>query len=78
MTDKNSQDTTYHLLKFISRQPIQISKFIAKGLAGLVNIFKISKTSATIQRNLKIALPTLSDEEREQLTKQAIRNELTS
>lgn len=78
MTDKNSQDTTYHLLKFISRQPIQISKFIAKGLAGLVNIFKISKTSATIQRNLKIALPELSDEEREQLTKQAIRNELMS
>lgn len=78
MTDPHSQDTTFYLLKFISRQPIQISRLIAKGLAGLVNIFKISKTSSTIQRNLKIALPELSDAQRTQLTKQAIRNELTS
>ncbi|OTG83498.1 lipid A biosynthesis acyltransferase [Acinetobacter sp. ANC 5054] len=78
MTDQNSQDTTYYLLKFISRQPIQIARLIAKGLAGLVNIFKISKTSSTILRNLKIALPELSDAERHQLTKHAIRNELIS
>ena len=78
MTDQNSQDTTYHLLKFISRQPIQISRLIAKGLAGLVNVLKISKTYSTIQRNLKIALPELSESARIQLTKQAIRNELCS
>lgn len=78
MTEQNSQNTTYRLLKFISRQPIQFSRFIAKMLAGLVNTLKISKTSETIRLNLKLALPELSDEKREQITAQAIRNELMS
>lgn len=78
MTDRSSQNTTYRLLHFISRQPIQISRFIARGLAGLVNALKISKTSETIRLNLNIALPELSDAEREKITAQAIRNELIS
>lgn len=78
MTEQNPQNTTYRLLKFISRQPIQFSRFIAKALAGLVNALKISKTSETIRLNLNIALPELSDEQREQITAQAIRNELMS
>lgn len=78
MTDQNLQNTTYRLLKFISRQPIQFSRFFARNLAGLVNILKVSKTSETIRLNLKIALPELSDEARERITTQAIRNELMS
>lgn len=78
MTNHNLQNTTYRLLKFISRQPIQFSRFFARCLAGLVNTLKISKTSETIRLNLKIALPELSDETREHITSQAIRNELMS
>lgn len=78
MTDQSAQNTTYRLLKFISRQPIQISRFIARALAGLVNTLKISKTSETIRLNLSIALPELSDQERERITQSAIRNELMS
>jgi len=78
MTDKTSKTMTDRLLQFVSRQPIQISRMIARSLAGLVNVLKISKTSQTIRLNLEIALPELSDSHREQITQQAIRNELTS
>ena len=78
MTDHTSTNTTYRLLKFISRQPIQISRFIARSLAGLVNLLKISKTSDTIRLNLQIALPELTAEQHEKIIPQAIRNELTS
>ena len=78
MTEQNPQNTTYRLLKFISRQPIQFSRFIAKALAGLVNALNISKTSETIRLNLQLALPELSEQQREQITAQAIRNELLS
>lgn len=78
MTDHTSPNTAYRLLKFVSRQPIQISRFIARGLAGLVNVLKISKTSATIRLNLQITLPELSANQHEHIIQQAIRNELTS
>lgn len=78
MTEHHPINTTYRLLKFISRQPIQFSRFIARALAGLVNTLKVSKTSETIRLNLKIALPELSDAKREEITAQAIRNELMS
>lgn len=78
MTEQTPQNTTYRLLKFISRQPIQFSRFIARGLAGLANALKISKTSEAVRLNLRIALPELSDAERERITRQAIRNELMS
>ncbi|CAB1215210.1 lysophospholipid acyltransferase family protein [Acinetobacter bouvetii] len=78
MTDTTPTNTTYRLLQFVSRQPIQISRFIARGLAGLVNLFRISKTSATIRLNLQIALAELTSEQHEQIIQHAIRNELTS
>ena len=78
MTDHTSTNTTYRLLKFLSRQPIQISRFIARSLAGLVNLLKMSKTSDTIRLNLQIALPELTAEQHEKIIPQAIRNELTS
>ena len=78
MTEQTPQNTTYRLLKFISRQPIQFSRFIARGLAGLANALRISKTSEAVRLNLRIALPELSDAERERITRQAIRNELLS
>ncbi|WP_248785719.1 hypothetical protein, partial [Escherichia coli] len=52
--------------------------WIAQALAGLVNILKISKTSNTIRLNLEVSLPELSKEQREQITRAAIRNELMS
>ena len=78
MTDHTPSNTTYRLLKFFSRQPIQMSRFIAQSLAGLVNLLKLSKTSNTIRLNLQIALPELSTEQHEKIIPQAIRNELTS
>ncbi len=78
MTEQNSQNATYRLLKFISSQPIQFSRFIARGLAGLANALKLSKTSEAIRLNLNIALPELSETERARISKLAIRNELMS
>ncbi len=72
------QNSTYRLLNFVSRQPIQLSRFVAKMLAGLVNHLKLSKTSQTIRLNLQIALPHLTDAERERICRAAIRNELCS
>jgi len=78
MTDTTPPNATYRLLKFVSRQPIQISRFIARALAGLVNLLQLSKTSDTIRLNLQIALPELTSEQHEQIIQRAIRNELTS
>ena len=78
MTDHTQSNTTYRLLNFLSRQPIQISRFIARSLASFINLLKISKTSDTIRLNLKIALPELTAQQHEQIIPQAIRNELTS
>ncbi|MFD1436796.1 lysophospholipid acyltransferase family protein [Acinetobacter terrae] len=78
MTDTTPPNATYRLLKFVSRQPIQISRFIARALAGLVNLLQLSKTSDTIRLNLQIALPELTSEQHEQIIQHAIRNELTS
>ena len=78
MTDTTPPNATYRLLKFVSRQPIQISRFIARALAGLVNLLKLSKTSDTIRLNLQIVLPELTSEQHEQIIQHAIRNELTS
>ena len=72
------QNSTYRLLNLVSRQPIQLSRFVAKMLAGLVNHLKISKTSNTIRLNLNIAFPDLPEAEREQICRTAIQNELCS
>ncbi|RKG32631.1 lysophospholipid acyltransferase family protein [Acinetobacter tianfuensis] len=76
MTQQSQQNAAANLLKFISRQPIQLSRFIARGLAALVNLFKISKTASTFSLNMQIALPELSDQERKRIMAQAVRNEL--
>ncbi|MEG1092194.1 MAG: lysophospholipid acyltransferase family protein [Acinetobacter sp.] len=76
MTKAQEQNSTYRLLRFVSKQPIKFARFFAKGLAGLVNLLKISKNNDALRLNLKIALPELSDEQHEVIAKQAVRNEL--
>ena len=78
MTKAQEQNSTYRLLRFVSKQPIKFARFFAKGLAGLVNLLKISKNNDALRLNLKIALPELSDEQCEVIAKQAVRNELTT
>lgn len=78
MTKAQEQNSTYRLLRFVSKQPIKFARFFAKGLAGLVNLLKISKNNDALRLNLKIALPELSDERRGVIAKQAVRNELTT
>ena len=78
MTERSSKNSAYGLLKYISRQPLSVSRWIARILALIVNIFKVSKTSDVIRLNLEISLSELSAQERERITRAAIRNELMS
>ncbi len=78
MTDPIQRTPTYRLLQLISRQPIQITRWFAKTLARVLNVMHNVKTARTIATNLKIALPELSPQAHQQLTRQAMRNELTS
>ena len=78
MTERSSKNSAYGLLKYISRQPLSVSRWIARILALIINIFKVSKTSDVIRLNLEISLSELSTQERERITRAAIRNELMS
>ena len=78
MTDKLAPTTISRLLHFVSRQPLSLSRWAARVLAAFLNVFQLSKTSQVIRLNLNIALPHLDTTQREQLARQAIRNELTS
>ncbi|MFX6593873.1 lipid A biosynthesis acyltransferase, partial [Acinetobacter baumannii] len=60
MTRPDSKSMNYQLLKTFSRLPIQFGRSIARLLAGLVNTLKITKTSKSIELNLRIALPHLT------------------
>jgi len=70
--------SNYRLIKLLSRQPIQLGRFLARMVAGLVNTFQLSKLSKIISLNIQIAFPDMDQQQRQQLTKKAIRNELTS
>ena len=78
MTKAQEQNSTYRLLRFVSKQPIKFARFFAKALARLVHLLKISKNNDALRLNLKIALPELSDGQRDVIAKQAARNELTT
>lgn len=78
MTTSHSRSLTYKLLKFVGHQPIQISRFVARLLAGLINNFHLADTAKSICLNLEIALPELSEAQREKITRNAIKNEMLS
>ena len=78
MTQPKSTSTRYRLIQFISRQPIQLGRFFARLVAALVTTLPLSKLSKTISLNIQIAFPEMDQQHRQQLTKQAIRNELSS
>ena len=78
MTQSRSSSSNYRLIKLLSRQPIQLGRFLARMVAGLVNTFQLSKLAKIISLNIQIAFPEMEQQQRQQLTKQAIRNELTS
>ncbi|WP_353172695.1 lysophospholipid acyltransferase family protein [Acinetobacter rudis] len=76
---KKQQTTTVtRLLNLFGRQPIMFLRFIARGLAAIVNLTGVSKTSKTLSLNINICLPELSDAQRNQITQAAIRNEMQS
>mgnify|MGYP001609062129 FL=1 len=77
MTEKHNTIIN-RLLNFFSRQPIPIARFIARSLAGLVNLLHITKTSETIRLNIEICLPNLDKQQRESITRHAISNEIQS
>lgn len=78
MTKQGSRNSAYGLLKYISRQPLPVSRWMARILAFIVNSFKVTKTSEVIRLNLEISLSELSNQEREQVNRAAVRNELMS
>ncbi|MEN4983051.1 lysophospholipid acyltransferase family protein [Acinetobacter modestus] len=78
MAHPKSTNSNYRLIKFLSHQPLQLGRFIAGFVALLLNTFQLSKLSKIIQLNLQIAFPEASQQEINQLKKQAIKNELTS
>ncbi len=78
MTTPHSQSLTYKLLKFVGRQPIQISRFVARLLAGLINNLHLADTAKSICLNLEIAFPELSETQREKIARNAIKNEMLS
>ncbi|MBJ8481424.1 MULTISPECIES: lysophospholipid acyltransferase family protein [Acinetobacter] len=78
MTHSRTITSNYRLIKLLSRQPIQLGRFLARMVAGLVNTFQLSKLSKIISLNIQIAFPDMDQQQRQQLTKKAIRNELTS
>lgn len=78
MTHSKSISSNYRLIKLLSRQPIQLGRFLARMVAGVVNAFQLSKLSKIISLNIQIVFPDMDPQQRQQLTKQAIQNELTS
>lgn len=78
MTHSRTISSNYRLIKLLSRQPIQLGRFLARLVAGLVNTFQLSKLSKIIRLNIKIAFPDMEPQQRQLLTKHAIQNELTS
>lgn len=78
MTQSRTISSNYRFIKLLSRQPIQLGRFLARMVAGLVNTFQLSKLSKIISLNIQIAFPDMDQQQRQQLTKKAIRNELTS
>lgn len=78
MAQSKSSNTSYRLIKFLSRQPIQLGRFFARMLAGFLTSFQLSKISKIIGLNIQIAFPNMDQQQRQQLTQKAIQNELTS
>ena len=78
MPTSHSNSLNYKLLKLAGRQPIQILRFFARVLARLIHHLPISNTTHSIAMNLEIALPELSEKQREQITRRAAKNEMLS
>ena len=78
MTQSQSSSFYYRLIQLISRQPMWLGRLLSYFLAGCVIALRLSKIAKIIQLNIKIVFPQLSQLQRQQLTRQAIRNELTS
>lgn len=70
--------TTTRLLNFFSRRPIRFSRFFARSLAAIINALKITKTVKTISLNIDICLPEIPLNQKNQLVRAAVRNELQS
>ena len=74
MAHPKSTNSNYRLIQFLSHQPLQLGRFIAGFVALLLNSFQLSKLSKIIQLNLQIVFPEASQQEINQLKKQAIKN----
>lgn len=74
----NPSSFTYKFLTFISKQPLQITRGLARLLAMVANHTRVAKTAKAADLNIRIALPHIETTERERIVKEAVKNELTS
>ena len=77
MTEKTTSTTT-RLLNFFGHRSIRFARLFARMLAGFVNLLHTTKTSKSIRLNIEICLPHYNAQQREQITRAAIKNELQS
>lgn len=77
MTEKIDSTTT-RLLNFFSRRPIRFSRFFARILASVINTFRLGKTANVVRLNVEICMSSLSQDQKNQIVRAAIRNELQS
>lgn len=78
MSDQKSKSPILYLLNFFSKRSLAVSRMLSRLLSALINALHLTKTSKTIRLNLKIALPELSDAQREATTRRAIEHEMMS
>lgn len=76
--NENQSSPTRQLINFFSRRSIRFSRFFAKCLGVLVNVFHLSKSSKYIRLNVEICLPDFTEEHKAQIAHAAVSNELQS
>jgi KDO2-lipid IV(A) lauroyltransferase len=78
MTHKPARTPLLLLLKFLARLPIGLLQGFAKALAGLVLFVPNTSITGTVRRNLLLAYPEKSDQERSEMAVASLRSQAMS
>lgn len=78
MTTKPSRTPLLFLFNLFARMPIGALQVIARSLTSLVLLVPNTSISGTVRRNLLLAYPEKTDQEREAMTKASVRSQAMS
>ncbi len=78
MTNKPARTPLLFVLQFFARLPIGALQGFARVVAGLVLFFPNTSITGTVRRNLLIAYPEKSDQERSEMTIASLRSQAMS